>query len=142
MNLAAVLLWCCVMKKQHILLACEKRENALPLSLFLEGQNFRVTIEENINHVVKKIRNGQNTLDPFALLIAGTQISERSLLELLSELKSLEINLPFIMISDSGNPALLNHLMAQRIEGAVVKSSEPVELVEMVQRILRVPIKS
>lgn len=141
MNLAAELLSCCEMKKQHILLACEKRENALPLSLFLEGQNFRVSVEENGEHLVKKIRDRRTTLDPFALLIVGTQMSERSLLELLSELKSLKISLPFIIVSDNGNPVWLNRLMTQRGGGYVVKPSEPTELVKVVQCILRTPAK-
>jgi DNA-binding NtrC family response regulator len=125
------------MKRQHILLTGEKRENALPLSLFLEGHDFQVTVEEKGSRVVEQIRQHQDPLEPFDLLVTGTQMSERLLLELLSEMESRKIGIPFIMISDNSNQAWVRRIRDQYAGIYVANPTEPYELVKVVEQIFK-----
>lgn len=125
------------MKRQHILLTGEKRENALPLSLFLESSDFQVTVVEKGSRIVEQFRQHQDPLEPFDLLVAGTQMSENLLLELLSEMKSRKIGLPFIMISDNCNQSWVKRIRDQYAGIYVANPTESFELVKVVEQIFK-----
>jgi DNA-binding response OmpR family regulator len=125
------------MKRQHILLLGEKKENALPLSLFLESCNFQVTVEEKGNRIVEQFRQYQDPLEPYDLLIAGTQMSEKLLLELLSKMESRKIGLPFIMISDNSNQAWVKRIRGKYAGIHVTNPTESNELIKVVGQIFK-----
>ncbi len=125
------------MKRQRILLTGEKKENALPLSLFLEGQDFRVTVEENSSRFVKQVRGGENAASSFDLLVAGTQMPEKLLIELLLKLEISKVKVPLILISDNGRRPWFELLKSSYpgLRLYAVKPTEPQELVKVVKKI-------
>jgi len=125
------------MKQQHILLIGERREIALPLCLFLESRDFSVTVEESGSRFVEQFSWNQNPLKPFDLLITGTQMPEKKLLSLLSEMESRKIGCPFIMISDNGSQTRVNRISNEYAGIYVVSPTEPYELVRVVEQIFK-----
>jgi DNA-binding NtrC family response regulator len=125
------------MKRQHILLIGEKRENALPLCLFLESWNYSVSVIEEGSHFIEQFRNVQNPLKHFDLLLAGTQMPEELLSLLLSEMESRKIGCHFIMISDNGSHPWAKRIRSEYAGVYTVPPSEPQELVNLVEEILK-----
>lgn len=121
----------------RILITAERKENVLPLSLLLESHNYRVCVVERSFQAVEKIRNHHATLKPFDLLIAGTLLSTRSLWKMFLELEKIDMNLPFIVISDNEQTRLMKRLLDRGFYGYIVRPFDSVALLNSVMNILR-----
>lgn len=125
------------MKRQHILLIGEKRENALPLCLFLESWDFSVSVVENGSRFLDQFRTVPEPLKHFDLLLAGTQMPEESLSMLLSEMAIRKIGCPFIMLSDDHNQPWAKQIRSEYAGVYTVPPSEPNRLVSLVEDIFK-----
>jgi DNA-binding response OmpR family regulator len=125
------------MRQKHILLIGERRENALPLCLFLESWGFWVTVVEEGSRFADKFNREQDPLKPFDLLVTGTQMPEELLSTLLSQIESRKIGCPVIMISDNDNQAWVKEILTEYAGVYIVSPTEPEELVKMVEQIFK-----
>jgi DNA-binding NtrC family response regulator len=121
----------------RILITAERKENALPLSLLLESHNFRVCIVEKGYQAIEKIRNHRSNLKPFDLLITGTLMSSQSLWKMFLELERVDVNLPFIIVSDGEKIGLMKRLLDRGFYGYIVKPFDSVALLNCVLNILK-----
>jgi DNA-binding NtrC family response regulator len=124
------------MSYKRILITAEKKENALPLSLLLESHNFRVCMVEKDFQAIEKIRTHQAQLKPFDLLIAGTLMSGRALWKLFLELEKVDMNLPFIVVSDNNEAMLMKRLLDRGFYGYIVRPFDSIALLNSVINIL------
>lgn len=125
------------MRHKRILIAAEKKENALPLSLLLESHNLRVCLVERSFEAIEKIRTHRVNLKPFDLLITGTLMSGRSLWKMFVELEKVDKTLPFIIVSDGNKVHLMKRLLDKGFYGYIVKPFDSVTLLNSVMNILR-----
>ncbi len=124
------------MSYKRILITAEKKENALPLSLLLESHNFRVCLVEKDFQAIEKIRTHQAKLKPFDLLIAGTLMPGRALWKLFLELEKVDMNLPFIVVSDDNEAAVMKRLLDRGFYGYIVRPFDSITLLNSVINIL------
>jgi DNA-binding NtrC family response regulator len=125
------------MKQHRILIAAERKENALPLSLLLESHNFRVCIVEKGYQAIGKIRSHRAKFKPFDLLITGSLMSAQSLWRMFLEIEKIDLSLPFIVVSNNGKIRLMKQLLDKGFYGYIVRPFDSVTLLTSIMNILK-----
>lgn len=122
--------------KKHILLANEKRENSLPITLMLESYNYQVSVLKDGEDAQEKIEHFKTVNDPVDLIIFGTNFLDSQLNEFFENNEYTDKILPFIIISDTKKLSLMNHFLDMGFYGYLVGPTDPVILIEQVNTIL------
>ncbi len=125
------------MKQHRILIAAERKENTLPLSLLLESHNFRVCIVEKGYQAIDKIRSHHAKFKPFDLLITGSLMSAQSLWRMFLEIEKIDLSLPFIVVSNNGKIRLMKQLLDKGFYGYIVRPFDSITLLTNIMNILK-----
>ena len=121
------------MEKKHIVIAGEENQNTLPLTLMLESKRMKVSVYEYRKSIINSFLVNKNTLHNVDLIIIGTLQSDEEILKFFSELKILNISIPYIILSNDNKNSLLSKLINNKFIGYTVSISDPELILELIE---------
>jgi len=121
------------MEKKHIVIAGEENQNTLPLTLMLESKRMKVSIYEYHESIINSFLVSQNDLHNVDLIIIGTKQSDEEILRFFSELKILNISIPYIILSNDNKNNLLSKLINNKFIGYTASISDPELILELIE---------
>lgn len=125
------------MRKKHILLTGEKRENSIPISLLLESYNYHISILKDNKNLWEKIDHYKRKNDPVDLIIFGTDFHDTQLDTFFYCEDCQDKSLPFIIISESDRFDLMSRILDSGFYGYFVNLSDPLILIEQVNTLIK-----
>ena len=121
------------MEKKHIVIAGEENQNTLPLTLMLESKRMKVSVYEYRKSIINSFLVNKNTLHNVDLIIIGTLQSDEEILKFFSELKILNISIPYIILSNDNKNSLLSKLINNKFIGYTASISDPELILELIE---------
>jgi len=121
------------MRKNHILLVGEDRNESLSIGLMIESLNNRITITENKKSITNDIAIFKNKSEPIDLLLIGSKLTSKEINRMFSNFKKHKLNFPFIILTNKKKPSLINNLLEKGFYGYIVKSGDTVLLMHHIQ---------
>jgi DNA-binding response OmpR family regulator len=125
------------MGRKHILLVDDDLNLLHSLEFILEAADFRVTAETNGQKALEKAIAARNDkISPIDLLITDIQMPGLSGLQLIDELRRMNLSVPVLVITAYGDSKLRESLMRRGIHYCLDKPFHEEKLIEEVFRIL------
>jgi DNA-binding response OmpR family regulator len=121
--------------QKHILVVDDEDLFLYSLEFFLTQANFKVTLKDSAKIALELIKNESHSFD---LLILDILIPGFSGLDLIARMKSLDINIPIIVISGFANREIEILKKNSNIKGYLLKPFSYKELLEMVNTIFQI----
>jgi CheY-like chemotaxis protein len=130
------------MDRKHILLVDDDLNLLRSLEFILEAADFRVTTETNGQKALEKvISTGNGKANSIDLLITDIQMPGMTGVQLIDELKRLNITLPFLVITAYGDQKLKIELARRGCSHCLDKPFNDEKLLQEVFRVLGVNIR-
>ena len=124
------------MPKEHILVADDEENTLLIMQFILEVAGCKVTTAGDGQEALSKIVEAGKGNDPVDLLITDVQMPKLTGLELMDELKRLDIHIPLLAITGYGAKELSAKLMEKGCSRCLDKPIEDQELAKCVAKLL------
>ena len=125
------------MDRKHILLVDDDLNLLHSLEFILEAADFRVTTETNGQKALEKaIAAGGDKISPIDLLITDIHMPGLSGLQLIDELRRMNVSIPVLVITAYGDSKLREGLMRRGCPNCLDKPFYEEKLIEEVFRIL------
>ena len=121
------------MKKNHILLVGEDRNESLSIGLMVESFNNRITIIEDKKSITNEIAIFKNKANPINLLLIGSKLTSKEINRMFSNFKKHKLNFPFIILTNKNKFSLINNLLEKEFYGYMVKPGDTVLLMHHIQ---------
>ncbi|MCK5221069.1 MAG: hypothetical protein KAR14_05770 [Candidatus Aminicenantes bacterium] len=125
------------MKKNHILLVGEDRNESLSIGLMVESFNNRITIIEDKKSITNNIAIFQNRANPIDLLLIGSKLTSKEINRMFSNFKKHKLNFPFIILTNKKKFSLINNLLEKGFYGYMVKPGDTVLLMHHIQTLFK-----
>lgn len=122
-----------VQSKPHILIVEDDEgiRQIMQAKLFKEG--FNVSVAANGLHALQILRSGQN----FDLILSDLKMPGKTGLELLTEVRKLNINSPFVMLTGFADRSKIMAAKAQGARDILVKPIKHQELLKKINEYLQ-----
>ena len=121
------------MRKNHILLVGEDRNESLSIGLMIESFNNRITIIEDKKNITNNIAIFQNKANPIDLLVIGRKLTSKEINRMFANFKKHKLNFPFIILTNKKKFSLINNLLEKEFYGYMVKPGDTVLLMQHIQ---------
>ena len=125
------------MKKNHILLVGEDRNESLSIGLMVESFNNRITIIEDKKSITNDIAIFKNKANPINLLLIGSKLTSKEINRMFSNFKKHKLNFPFIILTNKKKFSLINNLLEKGFYGYMVKPGDTVLLMHHIQTLFK-----
>ena len=120
-------------RRKHILLAEDEPNAQFAISISLKKAGFLVTVVENGEEALEKIKELQDRGEAFDLLLTDIEMPHLNGLELIDKIKGLAISLPAIIITGYGNKTTMQELIRKGCSEFLDKPFRPEELTRRVE---------
>ena len=120
------------MNKKHILIAEDEPSIRVTLSLIFKQIAYKITISENGRQALKTIKELKALNKLPDLLLTDLQMGDFSGIDLIEEIRSLDINIPVIVMTAFGSKDIVVELLRKGCDEYIDKPFNPPELLEMI----------
>jgi CheY-like chemotaxis protein len=123
------------MDKKRILVADDEENTLHAVEFVLETADYRVATAKNGREALEKVVAARDSRKPFDLFIVDIQMPGLTGLELMDELKRLNIDVPILVITGYGSEELAAELVRRGCDGYLDKPFDDEKLVKRVATI-------
>ena len=124
------------MTPKHILVVDDEANMRNTLTFILEAANYRVSIAESARKALQVIFDANDSNCPVDLIITDIVMPDMNGLELIDEIKRLNLELPILVITAYGNRKMTNELNRRGFTDYLPKPFQEDELINRVAALL------
>ena len=124
------------MAYRNILVVDDESNMRNTLAFILEAANYRVTTVENGHHAIQEILQAKDRNKPIELIITDIMMPDINGLELIDEIKRLNLEIPILVITAYGNKKMINTLKQRSCTDYLAKPFEEDELLNRVAALI------
>lgn len=124
------------MTPKHILVVDDEANMRNTLTFILEAANYRVSIAENARKALQVILEAKDSNCPVDLLITDIVMPDMNGLELIDEIKRLNLELPILVITAYGDRKMTIELNRRGFTDYLPKPFQEDELINRVAALL------
>jgi len=121
---------------KHILVVDDEANMRNTLAFILETANYMVSIAESGRKALQRVLEAEESNCPIDLIITDIVMPDRDGLELIDEIKRLNLELPILVVTAYGNKEMIKELSRRGCWDYLPKPFEEDELINRVAALL------